>query len=187
MVWLIQSNLKPYPPGVGFFCSRIVMAEKILSRDRLANICEDARSHDKKIVFTNGCFDILHVGHVRYLKQASSLGDILIVGLNSDSSVNLIKGANRPIIDENARAEIISSLYFVDYVTVFSEPDPLALIRLLRPDILVKGSDWAEDKIIGADFVKSYGGRVVRVKLTPRVSTTGIIEMIVRRYGRTES
>ncbi len=159
------------------------MAEKILSRDELAQICDEARGNGQKIVFTNGCFDILHLGHIRYLKEASSLGDILIVGVNSDSSVRRIKGPRRPLVDEKARAEIVSSLYFVDYVTLFSEPDPLSLIQALRPDVLVKGSDWPANKIVGAGFVKSYGGKVVRIELTPGISTSKMIELIIKRYS----
>ncbi len=156
--------------------------EKIVSRKTLELICEKARTNNQKIVFTNGCFDLLHVGHVRYLKEAKSLGDILVVGVNTDSSVKIIKGPRRPILAENHRAEIIACLYFVDYVSLFSEPDPLNLIKAVRPNVLVKGSDWAEEKIVGADFVRGYGGKIVRIDLSPGVSTSNIIRTIKERY-----
>ena len=136
----------------------------------------------KKVVFTNGCFDIMHVGHVRYLAAARSEGDVLVVGLNSDESVISIKGPKRPITSQDERAEVLSALLCVDYVVLFDEPDPLLLIKTIRPDILVKGDDWAEENIIGADFVKDKGGRVVRVPVVPEASTSRIIERIVKRY-----
>ena len=136
----------------------------------------------KKVVFTNGCFDILHVGHVRYLAAARLEGDVLVVGLNSDESVRLIKSAKRPIVKQNERAEVLASLWCVDYIILFNEPDPLLLIEAIGPDILVKGDDWAKENIIGADFVNDRGGRVVRVPVVPKASTSGIIERIVRRY-----
>jgi rfaE bifunctional protein nucleotidyltransferase chain/domain len=146
--------------------------------DRLTGL----RSAGKRVVFTNGCFDILHIGHIRYLSAAKNEGDFLVVGLNSDQSVRLIKGKRRPIVRQDQRSEILASLQVVDYVTLFDEPDPLKLIQLLEPSILVKGADWPQDKIIGADFVKANGGRVVRVPLMKDASTSGIIERIVRHY-----
>jgi D-beta-D-heptose 7-phosphate kinase/D-beta-D-heptose 1-phosphate adenosyltransferase len=137
----------------------------------------------KKIVFTNGCFDIMHVGHVRYLIAAKAKGEILVVGLNSDKSVNAIKGEKKPIICESQRAEVLAGLWCVDYITVFNEPDPLKLIQAIKPDVLVKGADWSEDKIIGADFVKKKGGRVVRVPLVPKISTSSIIQKILTVYS----
>lgn len=136
----------------------------------------------KKVVFTNGCFDILHVGHVRYLAAARLEGDVLVVGLNSDESVRLIKSAKRPIVKQNERAEVLAGLWCVDYIILFNEPDPLLLIQAIRPDILVKGDDWTQENIIGADFVNDRGGRVVRVPVVPKSSTSGIIERIVKRY-----
>ena len=136
----------------------------------------------KKVVFTNGCFDILHVGHVRYLAAARLEGDVLVVGLNSDESVRLIKSAKRPIVKQNERAEVLAGLWCVDYIILFNEPDPLLLIQAIRPDILVKGDDWSQENIIGADFVNDRGGRVVRVPVVPKSSTSGIIERIVKRY-----
>jgi rfaE bifunctional protein nucleotidyltransferase chain/domain len=137
----------------------------------------------KKIVFTNGCFDIMHVGHVRYLSTAKAKGEILVVGLNSDKSVNAIKGEKKPIICEAQRAEVLAGLWCVDYITVFNESDPLKLIQAIKPDVLVKGADWPEDKIIGADFVKSNGGQVVRVPLVPEISTSSIIQKILTVHG----
>ncbi len=136
----------------------------------------------KKVVFTNGCFDILHVGHVRYLAAARLEGDVLVVGLNSDESVRLIKSAKRPIVKQNERAEVLAGLWCVDYIILFNEPDPLLLIQAIRPDILVKGDDWTQENIIGADFVNDRGGRLVRVPVVPKSSTSGIIERIVKRY-----
>ncbi len=136
----------------------------------------------KKVVFTNGCFDILHVGHVRYLAAARLEGDVLLVGLNSDESVRLIKSAKRPIVKQNERAEVLASLWCVDYIILFNEQDPLLLIQAISPDILVKGDDWTHENIIGADFVNDRGGRVVRIPVVPKTSTSGIIERIVERY-----
>ncbi|MGW8304159.1 MAG: D-glycero-beta-D-manno-heptose 1-phosphate adenylyltransferase [Desulfobacterales bacterium] len=155
---------------------------KIMEPPELAERLEGLRSAGKQVVFTNGCFDILHIGHVRYLSAARNEGDLLVVGLNSDQSVRLIKEKRRPIVAQDQRSEILASLQVVDYVTLFDEPDPLKLIQLLKPAILVKGADWSTDEIIGADFVKSRGGRVVRVPLVGDVSTSGIIERIVKRF-----
>ena len=155
---------------------------KIIDPPELADRLKGFRSDGKQVVFTNGCFDILHIGHVRYLSAARNKGDLLVVGLNSDQSVRLIKGERRPIVSQDQRLEILASLKFVDYVTLFDEPDPLKLIQLLKPTILVKGADWSEDEIIGADFVKASGGRVVRVSMVQDASTSGIIERIVKRF-----
>lgn len=138
---------------------------------------------NKKIVFTNGCFDILHVGHVRYLKEAKKLGDILVVGLNSDSSVNKIKGEKRPIVNEKERAEILLSLEAVDYVVIFEEETPFKLIKKINPDILVKGGDWKEEDIVGSDIVRKKGGTVKSISYIEGKSTTNIIEKITKRYG----
>ncbi len=159
---------------------------KILTRDALESELIQVRASGKKIVFTNGCFDILHLGHVRYLTAAKSHGDILVVGLNSDRSVRLIKGDNRPVVDQHQRAEVLAALRVVDYVTLFNESDPLKLIECLRPDVLVKGDDWPLDKIVGADFIQKNGGRVVRVPVVLDISTSIIIERI-RELGKGES
>lgn len=136
----------------------------------------------KRIVFTNGCFDILHVGHIRYLEKAKNLGDVLVVGLNSDRSVRQIKGEKRPIVPEKERAEVLAALECVDYVVLFDEPDPFALIAKVKPHILVKGADWPKSKIIGRNIVEKTGGRVVRVPLVPGASSTGVIEKIIQTY-----
>jgi rfaE bifunctional protein nucleotidyltransferase chain/domain len=156
--------------------SKIVKLEEFLKK------AENIRQDRKRIVFTNGCFDILHIGHVRYLQSAKAEGDILVIGLNSDRSVRIIKGAKRPLISEQQRAEVLASVGFVDYIILFDEPDPHKLIAAIAPDVLVKGADWADEQIVGADVVKSGGGRVVRVPVVPDVSTSQIIEDIVRKY-----
>ncbi|OFZ17868.1 MAG: D-beta-D-heptose 1-phosphate adenosyltransferase [Bdellovibrionales bacterium RBG_16_40_8] len=131
---------------------------------------------NRKLVFTNGCFDLLHVGHIRYLREARTLGDLLIVGLNTDSSVKRLKGPNRPLQSEADRAEILASLECVDFVTLFDEDVPTELIKKVRPDILVKGGDWAIDKIEGGAFVRSYGGEVRTLQFVDGRSTTEIIK-----------
>ena len=161
-------------------------ARKVVTLEKLVIELGKVRKSGKKIVFTNGCFDILHVGHVRYLAAAGSEGDLLVVGLNSDASVRTIKGDKRPLVPQDQRAEVLASLICVDYVVVFDAPDPVTLNETLVPDVLVKGADWAEAEIVGGDFVKSRGGKVVRVSLVPAASTSGIIEKIVRRYSGKE-
>lgn len=156
--------------------------EKILPLEDLAARLNKIRKTGQKIVFTNGCFDLLHVGHVRYLAEARSHGDLLIVGLNSDASVQTIKGAQRPIVPQDHRAEILASLMYVDYVVIFEETDPLRLIQTVKPDVLVKGEDWAEDAIVGAEDVKSRGGKIVRISFVEEGSTTGIIEAILQKH-----
>jgi D-beta-D-heptose 7-phosphate kinase/D-beta-D-heptose 1-phosphate adenosyltransferase len=155
---------------------------KIVTLEALVTRLEKVRTAGKKIVFTNGCFDIMHVGHVRYLAEARSRGDILIVGLNSDASVSLIKGDRRPIVRQHHRAEVLASLACVDHIVIFEEPDPLRLIQTLKPDILVKGEDWEADAIIGAEDVRSRGGEIVRISFAEETSTTGIIQTILKRY-----
>jgi D-beta-D-heptose 7-phosphate kinase/D-beta-D-heptose 1-phosphate adenosyltransferase len=155
------------------------MSPKILDMATLLPKIYDFRKKGKTIVFTNGCFDIIHAGHVRYLHAAKQEGDILIVGLNSDKSVQLIKDKNRPIISEKYRAEVLAGLEAVDYVTIFNEMDPLQLICAIKPDVLVKGSDWKEKDIIGAEAVKGRGGKVVRVDLLQGLSTSLIIQTII--------
>jgi len=134
----------------------------------------------RRLVFTNGCFDILHAGHVHYLQAAKAQGDILVVGLNSDRSVKAIKGDKRPIVGQTHRAAVLACVGFVDFVVLFDEPEPLELIKAVRPDVLVKGADWPEERIVGAEFVKAGGGRVVRVPLLPGISTSNIINKIIR-------
>ncbi len=154
------------------------MEQKIRSAAALVKVVSRLRSGKKRVVFTNGCFDILHAGHVAYLKRARELGDVLVVGLNSDSSVRAIKGKLRPINKEADRAIVLSALYFVDFVTIFDGATPEKLIRAVKPDVLVKGADWKVEEIVGADFVRSCGGRVVRIPFIKGHSTTSVIEKI---------
>ncbi len=158
------------------------MLKKILKIEDVAQKANTLRRAGKRLVFTNGCFDILHAGHIRYLAAARSKGDILVVGLNSDESVKIIKDEQRPIMNQEQRAEILAGLWCVDYITIFNEPDPLKLIKVIRPDVLVKGADWSEQDIIGADVVKAGGGEVVRISVVPDISTSRIIERIVEKY-----
>lgn len=157
--------------------------KKIIDRSDIKNKVKLERDKGKKIVFTNGCFDILHAGHVTYLEAAAEQGDTLIIGLNADISVGQIKGEKRPIVGQMQRAKVLAALGFVDYVVLFDETDPENLIKEIAPDVLVKGADWSSDKIIGADFVKSLGGRVERIELIPEISTSIIIERIIKRYS----
>jgi len=152
--------------------------DKIMTWAAAASKVEACRRAGRKVVFTNGCFDLLHPGHVRYLAEARSLGDILVVGLNSDASVQKIKGPGRPVMPEHQRAEVLAGLAAVDAVVLFEEPDPLALIARLQPDVLVKGGDWPLDKIVGREVVEGRGGRVLTVPLLPGVSTSEIIARI---------
>ncbi len=153
---------------------------KIYTRTDLVERLVPHQKAGERIVFTNGCFDLLHVGHTRYLEEAKSLGDCLVVGINSNDSIRqLDKGNNRPIVTAEQRAEVLSALACVDYVTIFGEPDPLALIQALRPHILVKGGDWSPDRIVGKDFVETYGGTVCSIPLVPDISTTAIVQRIL--------
>jgi D-beta-D-heptose 7-phosphate kinase/D-beta-D-heptose 1-phosphate adenosyltransferase len=133
---------------------------RVLNTDSLISQIETYKSENKKIVFTNGCFDLLHIGHVTYLAEAKKLGDILIVGINTDASVQKLKGPTRPIQNENDRAEILAALKSVDHTILFNEDTPLNLIKKIKPDVLVKGGDWAIAQIVGSDFVLAYGGKV---------------------------
>ncbi len=153
----------------------------ILDLKELTKVIDAHKAQGRKIVFTNGCFDIIHAGHVRYLRDAKALGDILVVAMNSDLSIREIKGPKRPITPQAERADVLSELSAIDYVTVFDDPTPLKLIETVKPDILVKGEDWGEGEIVGADVVKAAGGRVVRIKLVEGVSTTTIIKRILER------
>jgi D-beta-D-heptose 7-phosphate kinase/D-beta-D-heptose 1-phosphate adenosyltransferase len=156
--------------------------EKILDREELATVVNNHRESGKKIVFTNGCFDLLHVGHVKYLQKARSFGDLLILGLNSDDSVKRLKGEKRPLIRENERAHILAALDCVDLVTIFNEDTPLELISLLKPDVLVKGGDYSIDGVIGRDLVESWGGTVQLVEFVGGRSTTSLIDQIIDSY-----
>lgn len=149
----------------------------VLLKEAMA-ACARARLKGQRIVFTNGCFDILHEGHVRYLAEARSSGDLLIVGINSSDSVRRLKGAERPINDEQSRALVLASLTFVDLVVLFDSDTPEALIQALRPDTLVKGGDWAVEQIVGGAFVQSYGGTVLSLPFHKGFSTTSLVEKI---------
>ncbi len=155
----------------------------VLTRPDAAGWAARIRAAGQRLVFTNGVFDLLHPGHVRYLAEARALGDALVVAVNSDRSVRAIKGPSRPINPEADRAEVLSALSSVDAVVVFDEDDPRAIIAEIQPDVLVKGADWAADRIIGRDVVEARGGRVVRIAFAPGFSTTSMIERI-RDRGR---
>jgi rfaE bifunctional protein nucleotidyltransferase chain/domain len=152
----------------------------ILSQDSLKELVRDLKSKGKVIVFTNGCFDIIHPGHIKILFEAKKQGDVLIVGINDDDSIRRLKGQDRPILPLSARQIVLAAIESVDYVVSFSEDTPEKLIKEIEPDVLVKGEDWSEDKIVGADFVKSKGGKVIRVKLVEGFSTSNIIKKIRR-------
>ncbi len=155
---------------------------KIKSPAVLKKIIRRLKNRGRKIVFTNGCFDILHYGHARYLQEAKSRGDTLVVGVNSDSSVRRIKGAGRPVVKMRDRMGLLAALEPVDYVTPFSQETPLELIKLLIPDVLVKGADWGKKNIVGGNFVKSHGGKVITVKLAKGRSTTNLISRIAKKF-----
>ena len=156
-----------------------VMSTKVTTRDELTSLLAERRQRQQRVVFTNGCFDLMHIGHIRYLQAARDLGDVLVVGVNSDGSVRALhKGADRPIVPDAQRAEVLAALACVDYVVIFPEPDPGALIAALQPDILVKGGDWPLDRIIGRDTVEARGGRVQTIPLVPGVSTTALVQRI---------
>ncbi len=158
-----------------------VMSAKVLSASQLTAALADQRRDAKRIVFTNGCFDLLHPGHVRYLAEARALGDLLVVALNTDASVRRLgKGGDRPIVGENDRATVVAALAAVDYVTFFDEDTPLELIRTLRPDVLVKGGDWEPEKIVGADVVRANGGEVHSLPFAAGYSTSDLIDRIRR-------
>ena len=158
----------------------IIEIEKkiFFSESDLEDTLQKWKKENKKIVFTNGCFDILHRGHADYLARAASLGDLLAVGLNTDESVRKLKGKSRPIVDEFSRAFILASLMFVDAVILFDEDTPFNLINFIQPDILVKGSDYSKENIVGADIVEKKGGSIVTIDFVPGFSTTSIIEKI---------
>jgi D-glycero-beta-D-manno-heptose 1-phosphate adenylyltransferase len=155
------------------------MVSKVKQRQELAALLQSHRQAGKRIVFTNGCFDLMHVGHTSYLQAAKDLGDLLVVGVNSDESVrSLNKAPDRPIVSESQRAEVVAALGSVDYVILFDEPDPHSLIASVQPDVLVKGGDWAVERIIGREIVEARGGVVRTIPLVPGVSTTSIIQRI---------
>ena len=155
------------------------MISKILPLDQLLSALSAERETGKQIVFTNGCFDLMHIGHTRYLQAAKELGDVLVVGVNGDASVrSLEKAPDRPIVPEAQRAEVLAALGCVDYVTIFNESDPLRVITSVQPDVLVKGGDWAIERIVGRDIVEARGGVVKTIPFVPGFSTTGLLERI---------
>lgn len=158
--------------------------KNVLSKEEMLEIRNRLKKEGKKVVFTNGCFDILHPGHVDYLNKAKALGDVLILGLNSDSSIKRIKGEKRPVLNQDERAAITSNLKAVDYVVIFEEDDPFNIISYLIPDVLVKGADWSLDKIIGRDIVEANGGEVKAIKFVTDQSTTNIIKKVLSLYDK---
>ncbi len=156
-----------------------VLQSRVITKERLAHELMQWRFKNKTIVFTNGVFDLLHRGHVTYLAQAAELGDVLILGINSDASAKkLNKGSTRPLQDEQSRALIVASMHLVTNVVIFDEETPAELIKLVKPDILVKGGDWKPEQIVGYDTVKAYGGQVLSINFVPGFSTTGIEQKI---------
>jgi D-beta-D-heptose 7-phosphate kinase/D-beta-D-heptose 1-phosphate adenosyltransferase len=160
------------------------MKQKIKGEKELLRIIRSLKAKGKRIVFTNGCFDLLHIGHIRYLEKSRALGDILVVGVNSDPSVRNLKGSKRPILPVKERAEILSGLGCVDYITIFDELDPLKLITSLLPHVLVKGGDWTKDQIVGRDVVERSGGKVIIIPFVKGSSTSNLIETILKKYEK---
>ena len=160
------------------------MKEKIKEKEELRRIFTDLKGKGKRIVFTNGCFDLLHVGHLRYLEEAKNLGDVLVVAVNSDASVRRLKGPERPILPLEERMEILSGLQCVSFVTSFDESTPLELISSLQPHLLVKGGDWTKETVVGRELVERSGGEVAILPFVKGASTTNVIEVILSRYGK---
>ncbi|MCK9594685.1 MAG: D-glycero-beta-D-manno-heptose 1-phosphate adenylyltransferase [Candidatus Omnitrophica bacterium] len=157
-----------------------MLEAKVKSLRRLAKEVSRLRRQGKKVVFTNGCFDLLHYGHLKYLESARSAGDILVVGVNSDASVKRLKGPKRPIVGQKYRVRLIAGLECVDYAVVFGQDTPLEVIKTVKPDILVKGADWKRSQIVGGDFVAKNGGKVLTIKFEKGLSTTSLINKIVQ-------
>jgi rfaE bifunctional protein nucleotidyltransferase chain/domain len=155
----------------------------VIPREKARGLAGSIHTKGKRLVFTNGCFDILHIGHVKYLEKAKSLGDVLMVGINSDRSAKILKGSGHPLITENERAEIVSSLYPVDYVIIFDEETPIQLISELKPDVHVKGGDYKTQNLPEFDIVNSYGGKIRILSYIRGKSTTNIIKQIIDAYG----
>jgi rfaE bifunctional protein nucleotidyltransferase chain/domain len=156
--------------------------QKFLSRTALQSRLAAVRKRGQRIVFTNGCFDLIHPGHVRYLRAAKRLGDVLVVGLNSDASVYRLKGPTRPLVPQRDRCEVMGALEMVDFITVFNEDTPYELIKRVQPDVLVKGGDWKPNQIVGADLVRARGGRVRSLRFAPGYSTTRLAKRISTRF-----
>ncbi len=158
--------------------------DHFLEPSKLEPVLKNLQKQGKKVVFTNGVFDLLHLGHATYLSSARKEGDLLVVGLNSDASVRRIKGPLKPLLRLEERAEMLLALECVDFVTFFEEEDPYKIIKILQPDVLVKGGDWAVGKIIGGDLVQSWGGRVMNIPVVEGRSTTNLIQLVRERYGK---
>ena len=156
------------------------MTSKIMQKEEVLDRLSRHRAAGDSIVFTNGCFDLLHVGHLRYLTQAKALGDVLVVGINSDLSVARLKGESRPLVKEDERAEMLLGLKAVDFVCIFDQDTPLELIKEVRPDVLTKGGDWPVEKIVGAEFVKSIGGKTLSLPFVEGRSTSSLVEKILQ-------
>ena len=156
---------------------------KILPLEELSTTLTPHKNKKKKIVFSNGCFDLVHTGHTRYLRAARQLGDMLVVAVNSDESIKRLKGDKRPLIPLSERMEILAGFYFIDYVTWFSADTPYEVIKFLKPDILVKGGDWDINQIVGKDIVEDNGGEVKTIPEIPGASTTSIVELVISRYS----
>ncbi len=159
-----------------------LLEKKIQNLRKLKNLILCLKAQRKKIVFTNGCFDLLHYGHVKYLQDARKKGDILVVGINSDTSVKRIKGKPRPVVNEKDRLRLVAALESVDYIVLFKEDTPLKIIKFIKPDVLIKGADWNKNNIVGRDFVLSYGGRVSTIKFVKGYSTSNLIKKIAKRF-----
>jgi rfaE bifunctional protein nucleotidyltransferase chain/domain len=155
--------------------------DKIYTLHDLLSVISELKNQHKKIVFTNGCFDILHLGHVQYLEKAKAMGDVLIIGVNSDHSVQQLKGPNRPIQTIHSRMGILAGLQSTDAIIAFDEETPLQLIELIQPDVLVKGGDWSINQIVGAEFVQKYGGMVKNIDFLDGHSTTNIVDLILKK------
>lgn len=153
---------------------------QVVTRDNLIRLVQQRKRNGERVVFTNGCFDLLHPGHIRLLEECRALGDVLVVAINTDASVRRNKGLNRPLIPEQERAELLAALAAVDYVTVFDEPTPREIIAAMLPHILVKGNDWGPTEIVGREEVEADGGEVISIPLEPGYSTTRLIERIVQ-------
>lgn len=166
------------------FCDVLMTRAKIKSLAEIVQIRNRLRDQGKKVVFTNGCFDILHRGHIRYLKEARSKGDALIVALNTDRSVKASKGEGRPVVPEHERAEVLAALEFVDFVLLFDDPTPQLVIDAIVPDVLVKGADWGISEIVGRETVEKAGGVVENITLVKGSSTSGIISKILERFDK---
>lgn len=159
--------------------TRIIRAaRKVKSLSAAVRAVRTAQAAGQRVVFTNGCFDLLHRGHIRYLEQARALGDLLVVAVNGDASVRQLKGAGRPVVPADQRAEVLAALAAVDLVLIFDDPDPGRIIRAVRPAVLVKGGDWSVDRIVGADFVRSIGGTVRSLPYLPGASTSALIRRV---------